>query len=200
MIMAGRSPTLARVRERAGRSAGHVYRQLDRAPTRRVRFLQRRLTCRADAGAPRRPRHHRAPLRSLGARLLRTTTEDLALRRLGDVSTREARRALYQQGLTVIRNEFAGDIELPQLARRIGTSERALRGAFEENADLSFAEKVSATRLDAAAELLRETHLSVGAVARRVGCCDDISFARGFRSRHGVSPQAYARRERPTSH
>jgi AraC family transcriptional regulator, regulatory protein of adaptative response / methylphosphotriester-DNA alkyltransferase methyltransferase len=112
-------------------------------------------------------------------------------------ATTEARRALYDDALAIIRREFAGDLRLAEVARRIGASSRALQRAFAEHGDLSFSEELRATRLNVAARLLRGTDLPVGAVARRVGYCDHAPFTKAFRRQHGMSPRAYAARGRP---
>jgi AraC-like DNA-binding protein len=111
-------------------------------------------------------------------------------------ATTEARRALYDDALGIIRREFAADLRLTEVARRIGASSRALQRAFAEHGELSFSEELRATRLNVAARLLRGTELPVGAVARRVGYGDHAPFTKAFRRQHGMSPRAYGARGR----
>jgi AraC-like DNA-binding protein len=108
----------------------------------------------------------------------------------------EGRRALYDEALAIIRREFAADLRLSEVARRIGTSGRALQRAFAEHGELSFTEELRATRLNVAARLLRGTELPVSAVARRVGYGGHAGFTHAFRRHHGMSPRAYAARGR----
>jgi AraC family transcriptional regulator of adaptative response / methylphosphotriester-DNA alkyltransferase methyltransferase len=114
----------------------------------------------------------------------------------GKAATTEARRGLYEDALAIIRREFAADLRVADVARRIGASSRALQRAFAEHGELSFSEELRATRLNVAARLLRGTDLPVGAVARRVGYGDHAPFTKAFRRHHGVSPRAYARHGR----
>jgi AraC-like DNA-binding protein len=111
-------------------------------------------------------------------------------------ATIEGRRALYDEALAIIRREFAADLRLTEVARRIGTSGRALQRAFSEHGELSFREELRATRLNVAARLLRGTELPVSAVARRVGYGGHPGFTHAFRRQHGMSPRAYAARGR----
>jgi transcriptional regulator GlxA family with amidase domain len=124
------------------------------------------------------------------------TTGDLVLERVGKAATHEAHRALYLEALALIRREYATDLRLPEVARRIGASGRALQRAFAEHGERSFSEELRATRLNVAARLLRGTELPVGAVARRVGYGDHAPFTKAFRRHHGMSPRAYAARGR----
>ena len=114
--------------------------------------------------------------------------------RTGRASTQQARRALYDEAMAIIGREFAADLRLPDVARRIGASERALQRAFAEHGQLSFSEELRARRLSVAARLLRGTDLPVGAVARRVGYGDHAPFTKAFSRHHGISPRAYAAR------
>jgi AraC-like DNA-binding protein len=124
------------------------------------------------------------------------TTGDLILNGTGRAGTREARQKLYEEAVTIIAREYAEDLRLPEVARRIGASERALQRAFAEHGELSFSEELRTRRLEVAARLLRGTDLPVGTVALRVGYGDHAPFTKAFRRHHGMSPRAYAARMR----
>jgi len=115
---------------------------------------------------------------------------------LSSAATIEGRRVLYDEALAIIRREFAADLRLTEVARRIGTSSRVLQRAFAEHGELSFREELRTTRLNVAARLLRGTQLPVSAVARRVGYGRHAGFTNAFRRHHGMSPRAYAARGR----
>ena len=118
----------------------------------------------------------------------------------GRAGTREARQKLYEEAVTIIAREYAEDLRLPEVARRIGASERALQRAFAEHGELSFSEELRMRRLEVAARLLRGTDLptsprgvpSTTTVALRVGYGDHAPFTKAFRRHHGMSPRAYA--------
>ena len=99
---------------------------------------------------------------------------------------------LYVEALAIIGREYAANLRLPDVARRIGASERALQRAFAEHGELSFSAELRARRLEVAARLLRGTDLPVGAIARRVGYSDHAPFTKAFSHRYGMSPRAYA--------
>jgi AraC-like DNA-binding protein len=124
------------------------------------------------------------------------TTGDLILNGTGRAGTREARQNLYEEAVAIIAREYAEDLRLPEVARRIGASERALQRAFAEHGELSFSEELRTRRLEVAARLLRGTDLPVGTVALRVGYGDHAPFTKAFRRHHGMSPRTYAARMR----
>ncbi len=99
---------------------------------------------------------------------------------------------LYVEALAIIAREYAANLRLPDMARRIGASERALQRAFAEHGELSFSAELRARRLEVAARLLRGTDLPVGAIARRVGYSDHAPFTKAFSHRYRMSPRAYA--------
>jgi AraC-like DNA-binding protein len=82
------------------------------------------------------------------------TAGNLIFNGAGKATTTEARRALYEDALAIIRREFAADLRLADVARRIGASSRALQRAFAEHGELSFSEELRATRLNVVARLL----------------------------------------------
>jgi len=120
------------------------------------------------------------------------TTGELVFNGGGRTATQDARRALHEEALGIISREYAADLRLPEVARRIGASERALQRAFAERGGPSFSEELRARRLSVAARLLRGTDLPVGAVARRVGYGDHAPFTKAFHRQYGMSPRAYA--------
>ena len=106
-------------------------------------------------------------------------------------TTRAARRALHAEAVALITREYATDLRLADVARRIGASTRALQRAFAEHGELSFSQELRATRLNVAAQLLRTTNLPVGAIARRVGYHAHPPFTKAFRRHHGTSPRTH---------
>jgi AraC-like DNA-binding protein len=108
------------------------------------------------------------------------------------MTTQEARHMLYVEALAIIGREYAANLRLPDVARRIGASERALQRAFAEHGELSFSAELRARRLEVAARLLRGTDLPVGAIARRVGYSDHAPFTKAFSHQYLMSPRAYA--------
>lgn len=115
----------------------------------------------------------------------------LVLSDLGMAGTRESRRALYEEAVAILRREYAAELRLPEVARRIGASTRALQRAFAEHGERSFSEELRLRRLEVAARLLEGTDLPVGAVALRVGYGNHAPFSKAFRRYYGVAPRQH---------
>ena len=79
-------------------------------------------------------------------------------------STIERRRALFKEATAIIEREFARELELDDVARRVATSRR---------------------------QLLAEGSLPVRDVARRVGYRQPAQFAKAFRRRFGAPPSRF---------
>jgi AraC-like DNA-binding protein len=120
-----------------------------------------------------------------------TTSDGLAYEGATRTTTRAARRALHGEAVALIAREYATDLRLADVARRIGASTRALQRAFADHGELSFSQELRATRLNAAAQLLRTTNLPVGAIASRVGYHAHPPFTKAFRRHHGTSPRTH---------
>ena len=108
-------------------------------------------------------------------------------------STRRYRAALYDDAIAVVEQEFAQDLSLDDIARRIATSRRQLQRSFSEIGDTTFRDHVTTVRMDKAAELLTGSALTVGQISRMVGYRQQAQFAKAFRRRHGVPPATYRR-------
>ena len=78
------------------------------------------------------------------------------------------RRALYEEAVEIIEREYASDLELDSVARRLATSRRQLQRAFAEAGDTSFRSQLAQVRMRRALDLLREGSLPVREVAGRV--------------------------------
>ena len=115
--------------------------------------------------------------------------------------TVQHRSTLLRDAVTLIEAEYATQLELDDVARRIATSRRQLQRCFNEHADESFRSCVTRIRMERAAELLVDTPYPVRQIARLVGYSQPAQFAKAFRGRYGVAPMEYrsARRgpERP---
>lgn len=111
------------------------------------------------------------------------------------LSTTHLRRSLYEEAIAIVEQEYATDIALDDLARRVATSRRQLQRSYAEIGGTTFREHLTAVRMDRAAELLRQGNLTVREVARRVGYRQPAQFAKAFRRHHGAVPSGYRSRE-----
>jgi transcriptional regulator GlxA family with amidase domain len=106
------------------------------------------------------------------------------------------RRALYEEAVEIIEREYASDLELDAVARRLATSRRQLQRAFAEAGETSFRTLLAEVRMRRALEMLREGSLPVREVAGRVGYRQAAQFAKTFRRHHGRPPSSFRREGR----
>ena len=110
--------------------------------------------------------------------------------------TAQRRRALYEEAVEIIEREYASDLELDGVARRLATSRRQLQRAFAEAGQTSFRTYLAQVRMRRALEMLLEGSLPVREVAGRVGYRQAAQFAKTFRRHHGRPPSSFRREGR----
>ena len=113
-------------------------------------------------------------------------------------STIRARATLTREAIAVMELAYATELTLDDVARQIATSRRQLQRCFDEHSDATFRQCLARIRMQRAAELLAETSIPVGEIAKTVGYRQSAQFAKAFRRVHGVAPTRYrAGRDRP---
>jgi AraC family transcriptional regulator of adaptative response / methylphosphotriester-DNA alkyltransferase methyltransferase len=118
------------------------------------------------------------------------------LRRINDVPTQRAntvrhRTSLFQDAVAIVEQDYAGDVSLDDIARRVASSRRQLQRAYAEIGGTTFREHLTRVRMERAAELLERRTLTVREVAHRVGYRQPAQFAKAFRRHHGAAPSAF---------
>jgi AraC family transcriptional regulator of adaptative response / methylphosphotriester-DNA alkyltransferase methyltransferase len=106
-------------------------------------------------------------------------------------STVRHRTSLFQEATEIVAEEFAADLSLDDIARRVASSRRQLQRAYAEIGRTTFREHLTGVRMDRAAEMLGIRGLTVREVAHRVGYRQPAQFAKAFRRHHGLSPSAF---------
>jgi AraC family transcriptional regulator, regulatory protein of adaptative response / methylphosphotriester-DNA alkyltransferase methyltransferase len=101
------------------------------------------------------------------------------------------RTRLFEEATAIVGVEYARDLSLDEIARRVASSRRQLQRSYAEIGHTTFREHLTAVRMDRAAEMLLDGHDAVRDVARRVGYRQPAQFAKAFRRRHGVSPSEF---------
>jgi AraC family transcriptional regulator of adaptative response / methylphosphotriester-DNA alkyltransferase methyltransferase len=104
------------------------------------------------------------------------------------------RTSLFEEATSIVENEYASDLSLDDIARRVASSRRQLQRAYAEIGNTTFREHLTAVRMDRAAEMLGMRGLTVREVAHRVGYRQPAQFAKAFRRHHGTSPSTYRSR------
>jgi transcriptional regulator GlxA family with amidase domain len=101
------------------------------------------------------------------------------------------RRALDQ-----IASNPGADLSTAVLAGLAGVSERHLARLFVEHTGQTPGRYVRLARVEAAAQLLAATELTVAAVAARTGFGSAETLRQAFTDRYGIAPSRYRRQLR----
>ncbi|HEU4974934.1 MAG TPA: helix-turn-helix transcriptional regulator [Baekduia sp.] len=106
-------------------------------------------------------------------------------------TTVRLRTSLFEDAVAIVEREYASDLALDDIARRVASSRRQLQRAYSEIGQTTFREHLTGVRMERAAEMLRARDLTVREVAHRVGYRQPAQFAKAFRRHHGVAPSDY---------
>ena len=101
------------------------------------------------------------------------------------------RTSLFEDAVAIVENDYASELSLDDIARRVASSRRQLQRAYAEIGDTTFRDHLTGVRMERAAQLLSTRGLTVREVAFRVGYRQPAHFAKAFRRHHGVSPSDY---------
>jgi AraC family transcriptional regulator, regulatory protein of adaptative response / methylphosphotriester-DNA alkyltransferase methyltransferase len=103
-------------------------------------------------------------------------------------TTQRRRKAVFEEAAAIVAREYATELDLDELARRVATSRRQLQRVFAEVGGTTFRRYLAEVRMRRAVALLREGKLGVGEVGRRVGYRQPAQFAKAFRRHRGAPP------------
>lgn len=98
------------------------------------------------------------------------------------------RTNLYDDAIAIVEAEYATDLALDDIARRVASSRRQLQRAYAEIGKTTFRTHLTAVRMQRAADMLAGDRLTVREVAHRVGYRQPAQFAKAFRRIMGASP------------
>lgn len=98
--------------------------------------------------------------------------------------------------LTALFNEPARPWTLPELARRCNMSRATFIRHFQERLGRSASELLTDIRMTVAANALKTSERSIGAVAELAGYHSEAAFQRAFKQKTGVTPAQWRRNER----
>jgi AraC family transcriptional regulator of adaptative response / methylphosphotriester-DNA alkyltransferase methyltransferase len=111
-------------------------------------------------------------------------------------TTTRLRRSLYEEAVAIVEREYADDLALDDIARRVATSRRQLQRSYAEVGNTTFREHLTAVRMERAGDLLRQGNMTIREVANRVGYRQPAQFAKAFRRHHGSAPSGFRATER----
>ncbi len=101
--------------------------------------------------------------------------------------------ALVQRMVGYLRDNYAQAVSVRDVAAQVHLSERHANRLFNQEIGGSIAEYLTRLRLDVAAQLLTEGHLSIKEVAHASGYPNVHYFTTLFHRRMGVTPSAFRR-------
>lgn len=142
--------------------------------------LVRYVACEASAGA-------------LGDGLVHHASALLAESIRRKFTDRNVRTGPILRALAMIEARYVERLTVGLLAREAGMGVSHFHEAFRRETGDTPADRLSATRLDRAEALLRETRLSIAEIAVAVGFSDQSALTRSFRRRRGTTPAALRR-------
>lgn len=93
--------------------------------------------------------------------------------------------------MAIVEREFASELSLDDIARRVASSRRQLQRAYAEIGETTFRDHLTRVRMQKAADMLAGRTLTVREVAHRVGYRQPAQFAKAFRRYQGVAPSAF---------
>ena len=106
-------------------------------------------------------------------------------------STVRLRASLLDEANSIVAQEYASDLSLDDIARRVASSRRQLQRAYAEIGGTTFRDHLTRVRMARAAEMLAAQSLTVREVAHRVGYRPPAQFAKAFRRHRGVAPSDF---------
>lgn len=136
----------------------------------------------------------------LGARVARDVARELViyLQRPGNQAQMSmyttapvTQHSVVSDTIDHISGNLAADLSTTALAARVGVSERHLTRLFLREAEQTPGRFVRTARVEAAAQLLVSTGLTMDAIASRCGFSAAETLRQTFQSRYGVSPSHY---------
>lgn len=106
------------------------------------------------------------------------------------------RTSLFDEACAIVETEYADELALDDIARRVASSRRQLQRAYAEIGDTTFRDHLTSVRMQRAAEMLENRSTTVREVAHRVGYRQPAQFAKAFRRHHGLAPSDFRARAR----
>ncbi len=115
-----------------------------------------------------------------------------------ELKRRQQRQSRLQQVFAWLTVNYAEPVTQPQAAAVAGMSPSRFRDFFKLTTGRTFVDYLRDMRLNHAAQMLRESDVSIAAIAAATGFADQSYLHRCFKSRHGCAPFDYRRQARVT--
>lgn len=107
--------------------------------------------------------------------------------------SRESGIEYVERATDYIRSHFQEDLTVSKLAGYVGLNRSYLTTVFQNTLHMSPQQFLMHFRMERAAQLLLDSALSVGDVARSCGYPDPLTFSKAFKRTLGMTPSQYRR-------
>src|ERR1051325_5636308 len=101
------------------------------------------------------------------------------------------RTSLFEDAIAIVEAEYAADLSLDDIARRVASSRRQLQRAYAEIGGTTFRDHLTRRGTARAAGMRAARAFTVREVAHRVGYRQPAQFAKAFRRYRGMAPSDY---------
>jgi len=98
---------------------------------------------------------------------------------------------IVQKIMIYLRENYSEQIDFASVAEAHAISAPYLSRLFHEYAGISPSQYLTGYRMEQAKKLLRDSRLSIGEIAARVGYPDPFHFSKVFKNKVGVSPSQF---------
>ena len=102
-----------------------------------------------------------------------------------------------QKGIEYISSNYSYAITVEDIADYVGISRSHLFRSFQNYVRKSPKEYLTEYRIKQACHLLKETSLSVSAIAYSVGFANNLYFSKAFKKQKGIGPSEYRKKHMP---
>ncbi|MBQ9992317.1 MAG: helix-turn-helix domain-containing protein [Firmicutes bacterium] len=99
--------------------------------------------------------------------------------------------ALIQKVIIHIESDLTADLSLNTLATQQNVNPSYLSALFHRETGKTLIEYITAARMEAAASLLRTTHLQIQIIAQQCGISDTNYFSKLFKKHYGITPKQF---------
>lgn len=124
----------------------------------------------------------------------RNLIENICIEASYEAVKRQPRKSeddMIRNAVIFVKNNYRGRITLRDAAERAGLSEAYFSHIFSTVMGMGFSSYVRSIRLDAAANLLKSTELTVKEICYKTGFGNRNYFTEAFRAHFGMSPREY---------
>lgn len=107
------------------------------------------------------------------------------------VKTQEQENRFVKAAQEYLREHYAENLSLAQVAERLGISGGYLSTLFSQTMDCKFVDYLNMIRIERACTYLKQNYLKTYEIAYKVGFRDEKYFSKVFKKVKGVSPKEY---------